>query len=93
MIHSLLGLPLLGLGFEKKFLHLSHRQALGQIIEGSVGRPLPAGAVRLATFSEAFDEGGAQDVGMDLDEVEESGFTFSQSQGGTAEEGMYLSHM
>jgi len=52
-----------------------------------------AGAVGLATFSEAFDEGGAQDIGMDLDEVEESGFAFSQSQGGTAEEGMYLSHI
>ena len=92
MLDPLLGLALLGLSFEKKFFHPSHRQALGQIIEGTVRRTLMAGAVGLAAFSEASDEGGAQNIGMDLEELEEAGFAFSQSEGGTAD-GMYPSHI
>ena len=51
-----------------------------------------AGAVGLAAFSEALDEGGAQDIGLEFDELEEAGFTFAQGEGGTAD-GMYPSHI
>jgi hypothetical protein len=84
---------LLGGCLEEELIDFSDRQALRQVVKGTVfNSPMMAAAVGLATTGEALNQGGAQAVGQDLDLREQKAFAFAQSQGGLAEV-MYLGHI
>jgi len=82
-LDSLFSGLLLGGRFEEELIDFSHRQALGQIVEGAVlFSSVMAVTIGFATGGESLDQGGAQAVGQDLDLREQEAFAFAQRQGG-----------
>lgn len=74
---------LLGGAFEEEFVHLAHRQALGQVVERAVLiAPVMAAAVNFATPGETFHQGGAEGVGANLELGKEEAFALTQGEGG-----------
>jgi hypothetical protein len=78
--------------FKQEFLDMTGRQALGQIVKWSVLLPLVTTAIGLAALAIAFNEGGAHEVRVDGDLMDDGGFALAQGQSGSAAGREYPSH-
>ena len=81
---ALAGALLLFGTFKQEFLDMTGRQALGQIVKWSVLLPLVTTAVGLAALAIAFNEGGAHEVRVHGDLMDDGGFALAQGQSGSA---------
>jgi hypothetical protein len=89
---ALAGALLLFGTFKQEFLDLTGRQALGQIVKWSVLLPVVTTAIGLAALAIAFNEGGAHEVRVDGDLMDDGGFALAQGQSGSAAGREYPSH-
>ena len=71
---------------------MTGRQALGQIVKWSVLLPLVTTAVGLAAFAIAFNQGGAHEIRMHGDLMDDGRFALAQGQGGRASQRLYPTH-
>jgi len=74
---------LLGGVLEEEFVDLAHRQALGQVVEGTVLiAPVVTLAVGFTTAGEALHQGSAQAIGANLKLGKKDAFALTQGEGG-----------
>ncbi len=79
--------------FEQERLHLAFGKAAVEVKEGAVlGARGVAVAVGLATFHEALDQGGVEEVRWEFKGAQEVGLALAQGEGGEAGERLYLAH-
>ena len=84
----------MGWALEQELVDFAHRQTLGQVIERAVlGAAVMTAAAGLAASGEAFDDRGAQEIGGNVDLLEEKTFALADRQGGFADEIIYPSHI
>ena len=85
MLRTGAGGLLLGLGFEEKLIHFANGQTLGEVIEGAMlGTAMMTMALRFSTSGKTFHDGGAEEIGGNVQLAEEKGFALAESQGGFA---------
>jgi hypothetical protein len=89
---ALAGALLLFGAFKQEFLYMTRGQALSQIVKWSVLLPLVTSAVGLAAFAIAFNQGGAHEVSVHGDLMDDGGFALAQGQSGSAAGREYPSH-
>jgi hypothetical protein len=83
-LHPATALKDLGLVFEQEGSHLTFGQAAAQVEEGAVFLALMAMAIGVATFEEAFQEGGMDGIGREGEGAQEVSFALAQGEGGEA---------
>ncbi len=80
--------------FEQERLHLAFGKAAVEVKERTVlGAAGVAMAVGLATFHEALDQGGVEEVRWEFKGAQEVGLALAQGEGGEAGERLYLAHI
>jgi len=91
---ALTGGLLLLRALEEELVHLTHRQALGQIVEGTMlGPPVMTMALGFATSGKTLHNRSAQEVRRDVELLEKKLFAPAQSQRGFSSVTEYPCHV